>query len=106
MAEITNRITGKKTRIPLAGPANRQGRIAAENAVGLKSRYNGAMGTSVVKIFDKTLAVTGLNEKTLSASDYKYSVAFTHANNHAGYYPGARKNFIKGVVRHRIRPGA
>lgn len=95
MAEITNRITGKKTRIPLAGPANRQGRIAAENAVGLKSRYNGAMGTSVVKIFDKTLAVTGLNEKTLSASDYKYSVAFTHANNHAGYYPGAERISLK-----------
>lgn len=95
MAEITHRISGQKTKIPLAGPANRQGRIAAENALGGNTKYAGAMGTSIVKIFDKTLATTGLNEKIASGTKLKYNVAFTHNNNHAGYYPEAGRISLK-----------
>ena len=93
MAEITNRITGDKTRIPLAGPANRQGRIAGDNVCGGKKKYTGSIGSSVVKVFDKTFAMTGLTEK--QAKNLDAASVTVHPNHHAGYYPGAKQLSLK-----------
>ncbi len=96
MAEITNRITHSATRIPLAGPANRQGRLAAENALmGNRCRYRGAAGSSVIKIFDKTLASTGLTEKAAKTANITAQAVMIHGNNHAGYYPNAERMALK-----------
>ncbi|MBV6492560.1 MAG: Coenzyme A disulfide reductase [Turneriella sp.] len=96
MIEVTNRVTGLPARIPLAGPANRQGRIVAENIVwGDKSIYQGALGSAVVKIFDKTLAFTGLTEKAASAASFSTATVTIHGNNHAGYYPDAERLTLK-----------
>jgi NADPH-dependent 2,4-dienoyl-CoA reductase/sulfur reductase-like enzyme/rhodanese-related sulfurtransferase/TusA-related sulfurtransferase len=81
--------TLESTAIPLAGPANKQGRIAADNIAGRNSKYNGIIGASVLKVFDLTVAFTGLNEKQLKKLDIKYEKIYIHPNNHAGYYPGA-----------------
>ena len=98
MIEVLHRISGKTVRIPLAGPANRQGRIAADNAVAdAKKKYNGAVGTAVVKVFDKTLGSTGLTEKFLRQSGSDVGVSFVHSNNHAGYFPGAERLALKLV---------
>ncbi len=75
--------------IALAGPANKQGRIAADNIAGRNSEYNGVLGASVVKVFDITVASVGLTEKQLKSLDFKYNKIYIHPNNHAGYYPGA-----------------
>lgn len=93
-------ITGNPTAIPLAGPANKQGREVAANILGLgENHHQGTMGTSVAKIFDLTVASTGLNEKTLkqNGKEYKkdYFVSVIHPKNHAGYYPGATPMTIK-----------
>lgn len=99
VAEIEDYILKDRTMIPLAGPANKQGRIAADNIAGLVESYNGTQGTSVVKVFDLTAASTGANEKTLNrrglvkGKDYQ-SVTITQ-NSHAGYYPGAVPMVIK-----------
>lgn len=91
--EIEDFISKDKTMIPLAGPANKQGRIAADNIAGLGKEYNGTQGSSVARVFDLTAASTGANEKTLVAcgmikgKDYE-SIIITQ-NSHAGYYPGA-----------------
>ncbi len=91
--EVKNLITGQPTMIPLAGPANKQGRMVAKNVLGGSEEYKGSMGTSIVKIFDITAAATGLNEKALIADGKKYGedYLFTmgHSKSHAGYYPGA-----------------
>lgn len=84
-----------KTMLPLAGPANKQARIAANNICGIPEAFQGAIGTSIVKIFDLTVAATGLNEKTLKANDLPYEVSFTHNSCHAGYYPGASPVSVK-----------
>ncbi|HMV34587.1 MAG TPA: FAD-dependent oxidoreductase [Turneriella sp.] len=98
MAEITNRITHTATRIPLAGPANRQGRLAAENALmGNRCRYRGALGSSVIKIFGKTLASTGLTEKAAKAANISAQAVMVHSNNHAGYYPNSERIALKLV---------
>ncbi len=98
MAEVVQRISGKKARIALAGPANRQGRIAGANmANGSRIKYSGALGTGIVKIFDSTLAFTGLTEKAVSAAKLNYSVAFITGSSHASYYPGAERIFLKVV---------
>ncbi len=98
MIEVLHRISGKTVRIPLAGPANRQGRIAADNAsADAKKKYNGAVGTAVVKVFDKTLGATGLTEKFLRQSGSDVGVSFVHSNNHAGYFPGAERLALKLV---------
>jgi len=81
--------TKKPIAIPLAGPANKQGRIAAYNIAGRKSEYKGILGASVVKVFDATVATVGLTEKQLKTTDIKYEKIYLHPNNHAGYYPGA-----------------
>ncbi|MBL8032197.1 MAG: CoA-disulfide reductase, partial [Leptospiraceae bacterium] len=98
MAEITNRITHTATRIPLAGPANRQGRLAAENALmGNRCRYRGALGSSVIKIFNKTLASTGLTEKAAKQANISAQAVMVHSNNHAGYYPNSERIALKLV---------
>ncbi|MFX1476894.1 MAG: FAD-dependent oxidoreductase [Promethearchaeota archaeon] len=75
--------------IALAGPANKQGRIAADNIAGRNQEYKGILGASVVKVFDVTIAIVGLTEKLLKNLDIKYDKIYIHPNNHAGYYPGA-----------------
>ena len=81
--------------IPLAGPANKQGRIAADNAIGRKSVFNGTMGTSVIKIFDMVVACTGLNEKALQKFDIPYAKSYTDGLSHASYYPGSELMMLK-----------
>lgn len=95
MAEITNILTGKKVRIPLAGPANRQGRIAASNALGERKTYKGALGTSIVKVMDKTVGSTGLSERQAKQAGLSYDSVTIHPNHHAGYYPGAKGLTLK-----------
>jgi len=91
MVEVTQRVSGRRVRVPLAGPANRQGRIAASNALGQDMRYHGALGTSVVKVFDATAALTGLSERAAREAGLDVGVAVIHKDHHAGYYPGARE---------------
>lgn len=97
MVEVENRISGRRVRVPLAGPANRQGRIAASNALGLPMSYHGATGTSVVKIFEGTAAMTGLSEKAARDAGFDVGVAVIHKDHHAGYYPGAKELTLKLV---------
>ncbi len=94
-AEIFDYLTGRRVMTPLAGPANKQGRIAADNIMGRSSIFKGTLGTSVVKIFDATLASTGLNEKTLHAQNMPYLASYTHSGSHASYYPGAEMMAVK-----------
>ncbi len=100
MIEVNDFNTGLKTMVPLAGPANKQGRIVADNIHKPKtSRYQGTQGTSIVKLFDLSAAVTGLNENALQRLGKKYRedylIALAHPNAHAGYYPGALPLTIK-----------
>ena len=93
--EVKNYLNGVLTHIPLAWPANRQGRIVADNIYGYRKAYWGTLGTSVVKVFDLTAASTGLNEKTLIKLGIPYRVVHIHPNSHAGYYPGASPLALK-----------
>lgn len=93
--EVVDYINGNKTMIPLAGPANRQGRIAANNIMGKKEKYEGTLGTSIAKVFDLSVAVTGNNEKTLKRLGVSYEVVHIHPSSHAGYYPGATPISLK-----------
>ncbi|WP_066396607.1 CoA-disulfide reductase [Neobacillus mesonae] len=93
--EVVDYISGTKTMIPLAGPANRQGRIAANNMLGKKEKYQGTIGTSIAKVFDLTVAATGNNEKTLKRLGVTYEVVHIHPSSHAGYYPGASPIALK-----------
>jgi NADPH-dependent 2,4-dienoyl-CoA reductase/sulfur reductase-like enzyme/rhodanese-related sulfurtransferase len=89
MVEIEHRVNGKKVRIPLAGPANRQGRIAAENALGGKHTYKGSIGTSVVRVFDAVAGTTGLSLKQARALGLDADAVVVHKEHHTSYYPGA-----------------
>lgn len=94
--EVVNAVTGKPGLIPLAGPANKQGRIAANNMVlGNHSKYSGSIGTSVAKVFDLTVAAAGANGKLLKKEGISYIQSFTHSSAHAGYYPGALSMCVK-----------
>ncbi|MFZ5988688.1 MAG: CoA-disulfide reductase [Bacillota bacterium] len=93
--EVRDYISGNPALIPLAGPANKQGRIAANNICGMKEKYEGTQGTSIVKVFDITVAITGNNEKILKKNGIEYEKSFTHSPSHAGYYPGAIPMSIK-----------
>lgn len=93
--EITHLVSGKKTRIALAGPANKQGRVAADNLCGGDTRYPGAQGSSVIKVCDLTAAVTGLNERAAREAGLDYEKVVLSPMNHAGYYPGGRMMTIK-----------
>lgn len=97
MVEVTHRVSGRKVRIPLAGPANRQGRIAASNALGQDLRYGGALGTSVVKVFEATAAMTGLSERAAREVGFQVGVAVVYKDHHAGYFPGAKELVLKLV---------
>ena len=97
MVEITNKVHGRKVRIPLAGPANRQGRIAATNMLGRRMLYRGALGTSVVKLFDSTAASTGLSEKAAREAGFDVGVSYLFKDNHVTYYPGGRPLALKLV---------
>ena len=87
--EVIDYISGNPTMIPLAWPANRQGRLVADNICGIDAVYNGTLGTSVAKVFDLTVATTGNNEKSLKKNNTPYKVVHIHPGSHAGYYPGA-----------------
>lgn len=97
--QVTDLVSGGPTMVPLAGPANKQGRMAADNICGKNRIYRGTQGTSVAKVFDLTAASTGANEKTLIArglargTDYDYVIV--RQNSHAGYYPGAKPMTLK-----------
>lgn len=93
--EVVDYINGTKTMIPLAGPANRQGRIVANNMMGKKETYKGTLGTSIAKVFDLTVASVGNNEKTLKRLGVPYEVVHIHPASHAGYYPGASPIALK-----------
>jgi len=93
--EIRDLVTGMPTSIALAGPANKQGRIAADNAMGRRNLYKGGLGTSIVKVFDLTVASTGTNEKTLIKHSIPYKVSYTHSGSHASYYPGSSPIAVK-----------
>lgn len=95
--EVIDYISGTKAMIPLAGPANRQGRIAANNMMGKNEKYQGTLGTSIAKVFDLTVAATGNNEKTLKRLGINYEVVHIHPSSHAGYYPGAAPIALKVI---------
>ncbi|GHX14857.1 FAD-dependent oxidoreductase [Vibrio cholerae] len=82
-------VTGKQTLVPLAGPANRQGRMAADNMLGRNESYQGTQGTAICKIFDLAVASTGKNEKQLGREGIAYEKVYVHTASHASYYPGA-----------------
>ncbi len=93
--EIRNFLTDAPAFIPLAGPANKQGRIAADNIAGGFSTYDGTQGTSVMKLFDMAVATTGLNEKSAREAGINYDKTYISAMSHAGYYPGATGMTVK-----------
>ena len=97
MLEIQHKVSGRRVRVPLAGPANRQGRIAASNALGMDMSYQGALGTSAVKIFESTAAATGLSERSAREAGFAVGVAVIYKGHHAGYYPGAEELSLKLV---------
>ena len=93
--EVTDFVIGDPTQIPLAGPANRQGRIAAGNALGGRQKYRGTQGTAILGFFDHTAAMTGATEKTLRRANRAYRKVYIHPAHHAGYYPGAEQMTLK-----------
>lgn len=93
--EVVDYINGNSTLIPLAGPANKQGRIVANNICGIAEEYEGTQGTSILKVFDITVAATGNNEKLLKRCNVPYEKSFTHSSSHAGYYPEALPLSVK-----------
>ena len=93
--EIKEFVTEAPAIIALAGPANKQGRIAADNVMGRLSVFNGSQGTAIVKVFDITAASTGVSEKILKQNNIPYRISYTHSDSHAGYYPGAERLSIK-----------
>jgi NADPH-dependent 2,4-dienoyl-CoA reductase/sulfur reductase-like enzyme/rhodanese-related sulfurtransferase len=97
MIEVCHKVSGRKVRVPLAGPANRQGRIAASNALGMHMKYHGALGTSVFKIFDGVAASTGLSEKAAKDAGFAAGAAMVYKDNHASYYPGGKELVLKLV---------
>ena len=93
--EVENFISRDKAVITLAGPANKQGRIAADNICGINSTYKGTQGASVIKLFDMTVASTGMTEKHLKAAGIEYEKVILSPLSHAGYYPGATVMTLK-----------
>ena len=95
--EVRDFVSGKPAFIPLAGPANKQGRIAADNIVGIPSEYTGTQGSAVLKLFDMTVATTGLNEKSAKAAGIEYDKTYIYSGSHASYYPDANNMSIKAL---------
>lgn len=94
---VKHSVTGADAVISLAGPANKQGRIAADNICGLESRYKGSMGSSIIKLFDLTVASTGITEKAAKDAGINYESVVLSPSSHAGYYPGAKVMTMKVV---------
>jgi NADPH-dependent 2,4-dienoyl-CoA reductase/sulfur reductase-like enzyme/peroxiredoxin family protein/rhodanese-related sulfurtransferase/TusA-related sulfurtransferase len=95
VSEVEQRISGERTNLALAGPASRQGRVVADHICGRDASFKGVIGTSVVKVFDLTVASVGLNTKTLESAGVPFSNVIIHVSNHAGYYPGASPMTLK-----------
>jgi NADPH-dependent 2,4-dienoyl-CoA reductase/sulfur reductase-like enzyme/rhodanese-related sulfurtransferase len=93
--EVRHGVTGRPAVIPLGGPANRQGRTAADNIFGIPSTYPGTLGTAIVRVFDLTAAVTGANAAQLTDAGIPFRAVHLHPNSHAGYYPGAKPIALK-----------
>ena len=93
--QVTDTVTGEPTVVPLAGPANRQGRIAADHMFGRDARYTTTQGTAIVKVFDLTAGGTGANEKILRRHGIDYRKVYVHPNGHASYYPGTAAMHLK-----------
>lgn len=93
--QVKDFITGEKTNIPLAGPANKQGRLAADQICGIPGSYTGTQGSSILKVFDLTVATTGLSEKAAKKAGLSYEKLFTSSASHATYYPGAQNIRMK-----------
>ncbi|HEX4413143.1 MAG TPA: FAD-dependent oxidoreductase [Lacipirellulaceae bacterium] len=93
--ETKDYVTGAPTQVPLAGPANRQGRIAADHIFGRASRFRGVQGTAIVRVFDRTAALTGASEKSLQRIGHSYRKVYVHPANHVGYFPGAEGMALK-----------
>lgn len=92
---VKHQITGEDTMIALASPANRQGRQVADILAGMNRKNKGSLGTAIVRIFDQSVASTGLTEGQLKALDYEFKVVHVEGKNHAGYYPNASMIFLK-----------
>ncbi|MFA5552951.1 MAG: CoA-disulfide reductase [Phycisphaerae bacterium] len=95
--EVTDFVLDKPVLIPLAGPANRQGRIIADNICGRKQIYKKTQGTAILKVFHLTAAMTGASEKALKKMNVKYEKLYIHPAHHVGYYPGAKQMHIKFI---------
>jgi NADPH-dependent 2,4-dienoyl-CoA reductase/sulfur reductase-like enzyme len=93
--EVTDFVVGGPATVPLAGPANRQGRLAADHIFGRVVRYRGTQGTAIVRVFDRTAAMTGASEKVLRRAGRPYRKVYVHPTHHAGYYPGAEAMTLK-----------
>jgi len=97
MAEIEHRVHGAKVRIPLAGPANKQGRIAADNVLGVKHEYKGSLGTSIVRVFEAVVGITGLSLKAARAAGIHANAVTVHKEHHTSYYPGSEPVTVRLV---------
>lgn len=93
--QVKDYVTGYNTLVPMAGPANRQGWVVANNIAGRNIKYPGSQGTGIIKLMDMVVAVTGRNEKTLKSWGIDYLTCHVHPNSHATYYPGASQMTIK-----------
>ncbi|MGB4681826.1 MAG: FAD-dependent oxidoreductase [Firmicutes bacterium] len=93
--EVTDFVTGAPALIPLAGPANKQARIVANNISGRREEYRGTQGTAILKVFDLTVAATGANERTLQQAGLPYKYCLIHPGSYAGYYPGSSPMALK-----------
>ena len=93
--EVKDFVSGDPTQVPLAGPANRQGRIAADNVFGRSATYRGTQGTAILGFFERTAAITGASEKALRRSGRPFRKVYVHPTHHAGYYPGAEAMALK-----------
>jgi NADPH-dependent 2,4-dienoyl-CoA reductase/sulfur reductase-like enzyme/rhodanese-related sulfurtransferase len=95
--EVKNFVTGAPSLIPLAGPANRQGRIAADNIAGRNEKYTATLGTAIVKVFELAVATTGISESMAKRIGMPHKTSIFHAESHATYYPGAELLSIKTI---------
>ncbi len=93
--EVKDVVSGDQTQVPLAGPANRQGRIAADNVFGGSVKYRGTQGTAIVGVFGRTAAMTGVSEKALRRTNRPFRKVYVHPAHHAGYYPGEEQMTLK-----------
>src|SRR5262245_9986277 len=93
--EVKDFVLGVPTQVPLAGPANGQGRLAANHIFGKDARYRGTQGTAIVRVFEKQAALTGASEKVLRRAKRPYRKVYIHPTHHAGYYPGAEAMTLK-----------